>query len=107
MINTNTVKLRINGNSGGALYSSSNSSNNKSKNQKDNFLNGAPNRNGAIPAYKRNLSGFGRGKFVTNQNLNNNSVGKIDRISFSSASSEPTGQPKHSNDEKKNNPFFY
>ena len=105
VVNTNTVKLKINGNSG--VSSSTVLSNSKIKYQNNNYLNGAVNGNGANPVYKRNLSGFGRGKFVTNPNLNNRSVGKIDRISFSSASSEPTGQHKQSNDEKKGNPFFY
>ena len=93
--------MKVNGNG---------SSNNNIKNENGNYLNGAKNLNvnGALPVYKRNLSGFGRGKFVTNQNLNNNSVGKIDRISFSSASSEPiSSQLKKSDDAKKTNPFFY
>lgn len=100
VVNTNTVKMKVNGNG---------SSNNNIKNENGNYLNGAKNLNvnGALPVYKRNLSGFGRGKFVTNQNLNNNSVGKIDRISFSSASSEPISQLKKSDDGKKTNPFFY
>ena len=101
VVNTNTVKMKVNGNG---------SSNNNIKNENGNYLNGAKNLNvnGALPVYKRNLSGFGRGKFVTNQNLNNNSVGKIDRISFSSVSSEPiSSQLKKSDDAKKTNPFFY
>jgi hypothetical protein len=58
--------------------------------------------------YKRNLSGFGRGKFTTNQtNFNNNSVGKLDRLGSNTDGSKNKNELLNGADKRSGNPFFY